>query len=322
MRRALFALGNGQVGLKSVPLGSSRGSSFCRVDVKSFGLNPLDFVMARDSYGAGVLNLLRGSEYVLGQEFSGVCVEVGDDVLDINVGDRVWGAVDPWSRCGTATDILHVSEVDMAVMPSQMSFEQASSIPFAIMTLWRNVIVPSRRASARSAIVYGSKGNIGSVAVFLLQHFVPSMERVVEISSPDQNPPHSGDVYDVVVDATSSQGYPLDLDSLVAPMGFYCTFNGPWLTRVGQKGVLHGSLEALSELFEKKSQAWTRNGSTYTWGIMSGGGNDALAEVTRRVNEGLVFPQRDLHVVKSLEQLEQEWSQLPVVGKKTVVSLQ
>jgi NADPH:quinone reductase-like Zn-dependent oxidoreductase len=200
MRRAVV-FKNSSVQCLNISPPKLRSESDILVRVHAAGVNPLDKAMTQAGYGSALLYHLRGADFVIGQEFSGVCTFVGKNVMDVRVGDEVYGAVDPWSRCGTLTDELCVNETDVGQKPHTLSHERAASLPFAIMTVWRPVIefalkVPElfffcflffkkqnelKQKKARSALVWGGRGNVGSVCAALLRDLVPQMKRVVVV---------------------------------------------------------------------------------------------------------------------------------------------
>jgi hypothetical protein len=318
MRRALVKpQGMPIVECRSLPLAKRRSESDIVVQVRAAGVNALDRTMVSRGYGSELLDLLRGSEYVLGQEFSGVCTAVGRNVMDVRVGDEVYGAVDPWSRCGTLTEELVVNEADVALKPRGWTHERAATLPFAVMTVWRDVVEHALKKRAKSALVFGARGKVGGVAAALLRELVPSMRRVESVGREGFD---SEDRFDIVVDAASSQGAPLDLDRFVAPSGLYCSFNGPWLTLTGRRGLVVGTFEAGQRLLEKKAQGWTRNGSSFKWGVMRGSGSRALNQVARAIENGALaeLGTRPVHVVESLEEAERQWDALPANSVVTV----
>ncbi len=318
MRRALVKpRGVSGVECRTLPLAKRRSESDIVVQVRAAGVNALDRAMVSRGYGSEVLDLLRGSEFVLGQEFSGVCTAVGRNVMDVRVGDEVYGAVDPWSRCGTLAEELCVHEADVARKPRGWSHERAATLPFAVMTVWRDVVEHALKRRATSALVVGGRGKVGGVAAALLRELVPSMRRVESVGREGWA---GEDRFDIVVDAAESQGAPLDLDRFVAASGRYCSFNGPWLTLAARRGLLAGSLEAAQALLEKKAQGWTRNGSSFAWGVMRAGGARVLNQVARAIEAGGLaeLGERPMHVVESLEEAERQWDALPANAVVTV----
>lgn len=320
--------------LRGLPLPQARSQSDVLVDVRAAALNPLDVALA-EGYGAGVLDRLRGAPpFVLGQEFSGVITQCGTNVMDLRVGDEVYGAVDPWSQCGTLTTQLRVHEADVGLKPASLSFEQAACLPFAIMTVWRPVIEAARSMHARSAVVFG-RGTIGRMATTLLA----SEGGVVDVTCVGREGlPESVDgsprKFDIVVDATANRGRPLnELQRFVAPQGLFVTFNGVWLTHVTEHGALGGSYEALLELIERNAQSHTRDGSHYAWGVMRATGGAMLTRLARRIDRAelsvaSLCDDDAIDVLRDgLPQLADEWNARTAAGggsraKRVVVAIQ
>lgn len=68
------------------------GASEVVVEVKASGICHTDYEVLKDNYGTGAFPVVPGHEY------AGVVVEVGADVTNVSVGDRV--VVDPNLECG------------------------------------------------------------------------------------------------------------------------------------------------------------------------------------------------------------------------------
>jgi hypothetical protein len=297
---------------------NARSPSEVLVRVHAAGLNQLDRSLAR-GYGAPVLEVLRGKPptVVLGQEFSGVVVEIGDNVMDLRVGDEVYGAVDPWSRCGTCTTLLRVNANDVARKPISLSHSMAATLPFAIMTVWRSSIVASQRRRCKSALVFGGAGAIGRTCVSLLHHVLG-----IDAVSVGRKGYSGNGKFDLVVDASSNNGDPLPVQHLVAPGGMYVTYNGVWLTRVGEYGAIRGTLYAVQELLDNRTRLLTEQGSSYHWGIMRGGGSDVLHRLARSIETGELpvwVREESVNVVDGLDELAASWDVLS--NRKTVVKL-
>lgn len=91
MKAVLFT-GKNQVEFTDLP-DPKAGAGEVVVEVKASGICHTDFEVLKDNYGTGAFPVVPGHEY------AGVVVEVGTDVSNVSVGDRV--AVDPNLECGT-----------------------------------------------------------------------------------------------------------------------------------------------------------------------------------------------------------------------------
>lgn len=69
------------------------GSGQIVIEVKASGICHTDFEVLKDNYGTGAFPVVPGHEY------AGVVIEIGPDVTNFSIGDRV--AVDPNFECGS-----------------------------------------------------------------------------------------------------------------------------------------------------------------------------------------------------------------------------
>jgi alcohol dehydrogenase len=70
---------------------------------------------------------------ILGNDFSGVVVKVGERVNTFKPGDEVYGRPRK-NRIGTLAEFIAVHEEDIWLKPQNLSFEEAASIPLVGLT--------------------------------------------------------------------------------------------------------------------------------------------------------------------------------------------
>ncbi|HSK95217.1 MAG TPA: NAD(P)-dependent alcohol dehydrogenase [Euzebyales bacterium] len=111
--------------------------------------------------------LLRPRATILGNEFAGEVVAVGDAVTRFGVGDRVFGYVD--DGFGAHAEYLAVPEGgSLATIPADLSYAQAA--PSTEGSHYALVLVRAARISGgQRVLVYGATGAIGSAAVQILK---------------------------------------------------------------------------------------------------------------------------------------------------------
>ncbi len=113
--------------------------------------------------------LLRPKLQVLGCEFAGVVAEIGHQVTQFRVGDRVFGFND--QTFGGHAEYLTISEkAGVALIPQDFTFEQAAPLTEGSHYALCNIRASGIQAG-QHAMVYGATGAIGSAAVQLLKHF-------------------------------------------------------------------------------------------------------------------------------------------------------
>src|SRR6201987_76775 len=103
------------------------------VKVKSTAVNHLDLVKAS---GAARQILPIDLPWIPGHEVSGVIEQIGSDVVGWVPGDAVFGAN---GTGGAYAEYLIVKPATIAKKPSNLSFEEAASVPVAAQTAWEGI---------------------------------------------------------------------------------------------------------------------------------------------------------------------------------------
>ena len=121
-----------------------------RVRVRAVGINPIDWKVRS---GAMPGDLPRRT----GVELAGIVDEVGDDVTDVAVGDRVFG-----SAAGAAAE-LALSQF-YAPIPPSLDFVAAAALPVAVETAERTLDLLGVSAG-QTLVINGASGSVGIAAV-------------------------------------------------------------------------------------------------------------------------------------------------------------
>jgi NADPH:quinone reductase-like Zn-dependent oxidoreductase len=99
-------------------------------------------------------------------EFSGVVAEIGSEVSDVRVGDRVCGLV-PFDRDGAAAEFVGLPAACTAPIPPSLSDAAAAALPLAALTAWQALVDHAGVASGEEVLVHGGAGGVGAFAVQL-----------------------------------------------------------------------------------------------------------------------------------------------------------
>lgn len=133
------------------------------VKVKAAAVNPLDWHELRGSpylmrLGGG---LGKPDDPSLGVDFAGVVEAVGSDVVDLQVGDEVFGG-----RGGAFAEYL-VVPVDRAIVkkPTNISFSEAAAIPIAALTALQGLVNEGDLKRGQRVLINGASGGVGTYAV-------------------------------------------------------------------------------------------------------------------------------------------------------------
>ena len=137
------------------------------VEVKAAGVNPLDNLITR---GEVKLVTPYTLPLTMGNECSGVVVEVGDFVKNFIVGQKVFTRL-PTKQIGAFAEYVAVPEDAVAMMPQNLNFVEAAAIPLTALTAFQALELMQPQsglgamaiplAKARGLVVY-TNGNAQS----------------------------------------------------------------------------------------------------------------------------------------------------------------
>src|SRR5882757_2016136 len=131
------------------------------VDVRAAGLNPVDF-----KFRQGKLRAIYRPRLplVLGNEFAGEVISVGDAVTRFSAGDRVFARVEK-DRLGAFAEQAAVDEDCAAHMPSNMGFEEAAGVPLAALTALQALRDELGVKPEQKVFISGGAGGVGTFAI-------------------------------------------------------------------------------------------------------------------------------------------------------------
>jgi phthiocerol/phenolphthiocerol synthesis type-I polyketide synthase C len=101
----------------------------------------------------------------LGMECAGTIVRIGPDVEGLTVGDRVL-AFAP----GAFASHLVVKTFAVSKLPSQLSFEGATTMPVAFLTAYYSLVHLARLEAGETVLIHGGAGAVGLAAMQIAKH--------------------------------------------------------------------------------------------------------------------------------------------------------
>ena len=133
------------------------------VKIKSTAVNHLDLVKA-----SGTLRQILPIDlpWIPGHEFSGIVEQIGSDVAAYAPGDAVFGT----SGLGAYAEFLAVKPATIVRKPSNLSFEEAASVPVASQTAWEGIFTHGYLEKGQTILIHGGAGPVGAYAVQLASH--------------------------------------------------------------------------------------------------------------------------------------------------------
>jgi NADPH:quinone reductase-like Zn-dependent oxidoreductase len=167
------------------------GQNEMLVRIEAAAVNPLDwhymrgkpYIMRLMGAGAGA-----PADRRMGVDYSGVVEAVGESVTRFKPGDRVFGG-----HKGAFAQFSVVAEDSaVAVIPRDMSFEQAAAVPIAGVTAIQALRDKGQLKPGQKVLVNGASGGVGTFAVQIARamgaevHGVcstPNVERVLSLGA-------------------------------------------------------------------------------------------------------------------------------------------
>jgi NADPH:quinone reductase-like Zn-dependent oxidoreductase len=231
------------------------GQGSVLVRVHAAGVNPVDWKM-REGYMRAFWEISMPSG--TGRDFAGVIEVLGQGVSGFSQGQAVFGTADT----GSYAQYVLASTKNIAAKPSNLSFEEAASVPVGGVTAWRALFDAAELKAGQRVLVQGAAGGVGLFAVQLAAwkgahvtgtasggnvDFVKSLgaEQVIDYRTTNvENSIHGADaVLDCVGGEVLQQSY-----GLVRPGGVLVTIAGqPDQDKAQQRGIRATSLGMAAE---------------------------------------------------------------------------
>lgn len=135
------------------------------IETFATSVNPIDY-KAREGALRGMFNWTF--PVVLGWDIAGIITEVGANVTEFTVGDRVFARpdMDATGKFGSYATFMAVNVDKVAAMPDNMTFAEAAALPLAGETALQ-MLRELRVADGSKVLVQAGAGGVGIVAIQL-----------------------------------------------------------------------------------------------------------------------------------------------------------
>ncbi|MFI0399598.1 MAG: NADP-dependent oxidoreductase [Thiolinea sp.] len=156
--------------LTDVPVPTVRPNDLL-VQIHAASVNVLDLKIK-----SGEFKLLLPYKFplILGHDVAGVVTQVGANVRRFKVGDEVY-ARPADRRIGTFAEYIAIHEDDVAHKPSNLSMEEAASIPLVGLTAWQALVEKARLKKGQKVFIQAGSGGVGTFAIQLAKHLGASV---------------------------------------------------------------------------------------------------------------------------------------------------
>jgi len=136
------------------------------VQVYAAGVNLLD---SKIRSGEFKLILPYRLPLILGNDVAGVVVQIGPRVRRFKIGDKVY-ARPPQDRIGSFAELISINEDAVAIMPKNLTMEEAASIPLVGLTAWQALIERANLKKGQKVLIHAGSGGVGTFAIQLAKH--------------------------------------------------------------------------------------------------------------------------------------------------------
>ena len=132
------------------------------IEIKAIGLNRADLLQRKGTYPSP-----KGWPEWPGLEVAGVIAEVGSDVTNYKIGDRVCALVGG----GGYAEYICVPSGMVMPMPKNLTFDEASTLPEAYATSYLNLFWEGHLKEGQTAFIPAGASGLASVAIPMAKVF-------------------------------------------------------------------------------------------------------------------------------------------------------
>ena len=165
MKVALFQDYAAPVEIAEIPKPTLKDDSVL-IEVHAASLNPIDNIL-RAGYMKDFLPLTF--PHVMGYDVSGDVVEVGNNVQSVKVGDAVFARPNQ-DDAGAIAEFARVKENELAIIPVNLSYTDAASVPLAGLTAWQALVTKGNLKEGDKVLIHAGSGGVGTYAIQIAKH--------------------------------------------------------------------------------------------------------------------------------------------------------
>lgn len=213
------------------------------IEVRATSVNPIDTKVRGKQ-----LPFSPDYPAILHVDFAGIVAEVPPDVTGFKVGDFVYGVGGGIKGTigGALAQYLLVDAHLVALMPTNLSFAEAASLPLVSITAWEALLDKLKISSGQTLLIHGGLGGVGHIAAQLAKHFGAIVHTTVSNDSDAELSKKYGADYTINYKSTSLTEY---VETFTANRGFdfvFDTVGGNNLEKSFQAARLNGSVACIA----------------------------------------------------------------------------
>ncbi|KAF2166826.1 hypothetical protein M409DRAFT_66389 [Zasmidium cellare ATCC 36951] len=166
--------------LSEIPLPKITEPDEVIIRVHAASINPVDVKIASGAFKQA--GLLEAFPIRLGYDCAGVVTEVGKDVRDLKVGDKVWSRL-PESTKGSWSEYAKATPSHISLMPTNLSFAEAASLPLAAITAVQALRKYEGDLAGKTVFVPAGLGGTGAFACQLAKNVFKAGKVITTVST-------------------------------------------------------------------------------------------------------------------------------------------
>ena len=290
---------NTSLEVQDVPLPTINSN---QILIKTFSasFNPLDYKILRGDFKAmRKIQFPRG----IGRDVSGLIEEVGEDVKKLQVGDQVYSRIDE-SFVGTMAEYVISNAADVALMPSNLNYIEAASIPLVGLTSYQALIDVARLSEGENVLIHAGSGGVGTFAIQLAKSLGANVTTTTSTKNIDlvknlgadsvidytkKNYLEQDAKFDLVFDTLGGQ-YTFDSFKVLKAGGRVVSIAGDIDSTTSKQLGLNRVIRFILALKAKKvTNAASKIGATYRFLLMSPNG-EQLKKITKLYESKSIKP--------------------------------
>lgn len=183
------------------------------IKVIAAGINRPDIIQRQGLYPAPA-----GASPILGLEVAGVITEVGSNVNDLSVGDKVCAL----ANGGGYAEQVCVPASQCLPVPKGLSMIEAAALPETFFTVWSNVFDRAQLKPGESLLIHGGSSGIGTTAIQMAKAMGAKVyttagskekcDACIALGADIAINYHESDFVEIIKDASNGKGVDVILD--------------------------------------------------------------------------------------------------------------
>jgi len=270
------------------------------VEIHAASVNLLD---SKIKSGEFKLILPYKMPLVLGHDVAGIIVKTGAKVKNFKVGDEIYSRPSDF-HIGTFAEFISIDEKDVALKPTNLSMEEAASIPLVGLTAWQALIEQSNVQKGQKVFIQAGSGGVGTFAIQLAKYLGATVATTASEKSFDVLKNLGADVlidyktqdfedalidYDVVLNSQDNKTLEKSFE-VIKPGGKIVSISGPPTPVFAEEHRLPWYVKLATRFLSSKIRKRAKKQNVnYSFLFMTANGKQ-LSEITHLIESGKIKP--------------------------------